>query len=55
MIERFEREDGIGLEYAQNNRFIVRFDEAIEFPEWDVAKLFSISRDFKSFAVFVQF
>ena len=44
MIERFEREDGIGLEYAQNNMFIVRFDEAIEFPEWDVAK-FVYNRD----------
>ena len=44
MIERFKREDGIGLEYAQNNRFIVRFDEAIEFPEWNVAK-FVYNRD----------
>lgn len=38
MIERFEIEDGIGLEYAQNNRFIVCFDESIEFPEWNVAR-----------------
>ena len=44
MIKRFKREDGIGLEYAQNNRFIVRFDEAIEFPEWNVAK-FVYNRD----------
>ena len=44
MIKRFEREDGIGLEYAQNNMFIVRFDEAIEFPEWNVAK-FVYNRD----------
>ena len=38
MIERFEREDGIRLEYAQNNMFIVRFDESIEFPEWEIAR-----------------
>ena len=26
------------LEYAQNDRFTVCFDESIEFPEWEVAK-----------------
>lgn len=38
MINRIEREDGRGIEYAQNNRFLVRFDKSIEFPEWEVAK-----------------
>ena len=39
-----KKEEGRVTEYAQNNMFIVRFDEAIEFPEWDVAK-FVYNRD----------
>ena len=41
MIEKEEKKI---LEYAQNNRFTVCFDESIEFPEWEVAK-FVYNRD----------
>ena len=39
-----KKEEGRVIEYAQNNRFIVYFDESIEFPEWEVAK-FVYNRD----------
>ena len=39
-----EKEEEKILEYAQNNRFTVCFDESIEFPEWEVAK-FVYNRD----------
>ena len=38
------KKEGRVIEYAQNNRFIVYFDESIEFPEWEVAK-FVYNRD----------
>ena len=43
MIEKEEKKI---LEYAQNNRFTVCFDESIEFPEWEVAKF--VYKDRKS-------
>ena len=39
-----EKEEEKILEYAQNNRFTVYFDESIEFPTWEVAK-FVYNRD----------
>ena len=39
-----EKEEEKILEYAQNNRFTVCFDESIEFPAWEVAK-FVYNRD----------
>lgn len=39
-----EKEEGRVIEYAQDDRFIVCFDESIEFPEWEVAK-FVYNRD----------
>ena len=33
-----KKEEGRVIEYAQNNRFIVCFDESIEFPEWEIAR-----------------
>ena len=35
MIEKEEKKI---LEYAQDDRFIVCFDESIEFPEWEIAR-----------------
>ena len=33
-----EKEEGRVTEYAQDDRFIVCFDESIEFPEWEIAR-----------------
>ena len=33
-----KKEEGRVTEYAQDDRFIVCFDESIEFPEWEIAR-----------------